>query len=472
MLFPTVEFAIFFLIVFASSWAARGFPLVRKIILLVASYFFYAYWDWRFAILLFETTLANFLLGLWLDSTAGEKARRWIVTATVVLNLSLLAYFKYWGFFLSSLSDLLIALGFERDTKIMETLLPVGISFFTFQGISYVVDIYRRQIRATTAIVDFLLFPSFFPHLVAGPIVRAADILPQLAKPADPNNIRASYAFILIGLGLFKKVVIAHYLAVELVNPIFESPSEYSGLDLLFGAYGYAVQIFCDFSAYSDIAIGIAALFGIEFRPNFDQPYRAASLQDFWRRWHISLSNWLRDYLYITLGGSRHGTLKTYRNLFLTMLLGGLWHGAAWNFVLWGCFHGIGLCLERMVQSKVSLSQFRHRSIQALRIILVFHFVCFTWIFFNADSLATAIEYVTSFKTNLTDSAKILSPFILTLLALGMIGQFLPREFLSKTEQLGHRMPLYLQAAALAALVLVVSSFGPGSLAPFIYFRF
>lgn len=470
MLFPTVEFAIFFLLIFALSWATRLFPLTRKLILLGASYFFYAYWDWRFAVLLFETTLVNFLLGLWLDGTAEERRRRWIVAGTVAFNLSILGYFKYWGFFLSELSELLIALGFQRDTKIMEVLLPVGISFFTFQGISYVVDIYRREIRATTAVVDFLLYPAFFPHLVAGPIVRAADILPQLARPADPHNIRASYAFLLIGMGLFKKVVIAHYLAIELVNPIFESPADYGTLDLLFGVYGYAVQIFCDFSAYSDIAIGVAALFGIEFKPNFDQPYRALSLQDFWRRWHISLSSWLRDYLYISLGGSRHGQLKTYRNLFLTMLLGGLWHGAAWNFVLWGFLHGSGLCIERLLREKLGSAP-RDLFWRPLRVVCVFHFVGLTWIFFNAESFATAWEYLRSFA-NVSEAPKMLSAFTLTLLAAGFVGQFLPPDIVQRVERLGARLPLFAQAAALAMVVLVVSSFGPGALAPFIYFRF
>ena len=471
MLFPTVEFAIFFLLVFATSWAVRPFPLLRKIILLAASYYFYAYWDWRFAVLLFETTLANFLLGLWLDNTTEEKSRRSIVAVAVVLNLSLLAYFKYWGFFVSSFSDLLIALGFQRDTKIMETLLPVGISFFTFQGISYVIDIYRRQIRATTAIVDFLLFPAFFPHLIAGPIVRAADILPQLARPVDANNIRAGFAFMLIGLGLFKKVVIAHYLAIDLVNPIFEAPSDYGSIDLLFGAYGYAVQIFCDFSAYSDLAIGVAALFGIEFRANFDQPYRAISLQDFWRRWHISLSTWLRDYLYIALGGSRLGTLKTYRNLFLTMLLGGLWHGASWNFVLWGCLHGVGLCSERFLRENCG-KWFEHPLWTPIKILMVFHFVCLTWIFFNAETLSQSFEYMTAIGKNENQSIKILSPFVFSLLAVGLIGQFLPNRLLFRTEMAIRRIPLYMQATALAFVVLIVSSFGPGSLAPFIYFRF
>lgn len=470
MLFPTVEFAIFFLLIFSISWAVRNYPTLRKIILLAASYYFYAHWDWRFSILLFETTLANFLLGLWLDQTSDEKHRRWIVSLAVTINLSILAYFKYWGFFLTGLNDLLASLGFQRDAKILDVLLPVGISFFTFQGISYVVDIYRRQIQATTKIVDFLLFPAFFPHLVAGPIVRAADILPQLAKPADPNNIRAAYAFVLIGFGLFKKVVIAHYLAVDLVNPIFESPSDFGFIDLLFGAYGYAVQIYCDFSAYSDIAIGIAALFGIEFKPNFNQPYRAASLQDFWRRWHISLSSWLRDYLYISLGGSRRGSLYTYRNLFLTMVLGGLWHGAAWNFVIWGTLHGAGLCVERFFANRSEkTSQNLYMSI--LSTIAVFHFVCFTWIFFNSDSFTSAVEYITSFS-NLSEDPKIISKFTVTLLILGLVGQFWPADFYPRLERYFARFSLATQALALAGLVVVISALGPGSLAPFIYFRF
>lgn len=470
MLFPTVEFAIFFLVVFAASWAAHRHVMARKLLLLGASYFFYAYWDWRFAFLLAQCSMVNFMLALWLEPLTEQRARKWVMIGAVVFNLGVLGFFKYYGFFMSSMSELLLALGFQRDMKIMEVLLPVGVSFFTFQGISYVTDVYRKEIKATTSPVDMLLLTAFFPHLVAGPIVRASDFLPQLEKPVDPRKIRATRAFMLIGLGLFKKVVIAHYLAVELVNPVFESPSTYGGLDVLFAAYGYAVQIYCDFSAYSDIAIGLAFLLGYEFPRNFNQPYRALTLQDFWRRWHMSLSGFLRDYLYIPLGGSRGGEVKTYRNLFLTMALGGLWHGAAWTFVIWGVLHGAGLCIERLVKDKIGSISLSMPG-KALRLFLVFHFVCLTWIFFNADSFGIATEYLAALG-NVETATKMLTPFVLGILAVGFAGQFLPADLVDRMERGVRIMPLPVQAAALAMIVVMISAFGPGTLAPFIYFKF
>ncbi len=470
MLFPTVEFAIFFLVVFLASWAARPWPTVNKLVLLSASYFFYGWWDWRFMLLLLECSVINYVLALWLEMETTERRRKAVLACSIVFNLGVLAYFKYSGFFLSSLSDLLISLGFERDMKIMEVLLPVGVSFYTFQGISYVMDVYRKEIKAVRSPIDMLLFKSFFPQLVAGPIVRASEFLPQLAKPVDPANIKATRAFLLIALGLFKKVVIAHYLAVELVNPVFESPSTYSSIDLLFGVYGYAVQIYCDFSAYSDIAIGVALLFGYSFPRNFNQPYRALSLQDFWRRWHMSLSGFLRDYLYIPLGGSRGGKVATYRNLFLTMVLGGLWHGAAWNFVIWGVLHGGGLCVERLSKEKgrsLPLGAFG----KVARVFLTFHFVCLTWIFFNADDFGTAAEYIlTTVKGGAT--AHVLTPFTLALLCLGFLGQFLPEDLIDRMEQGVARVPLVAQATVLAMIVVTIGAIGPGTLAPFIYFKF
>ncbi len=470
MLFPTVEFAIFFLVVYLASWACRSWPLANKLVLLGASYFFYGWWDWRFMLLLFECSVINYVLALWLEAETRERRRKMILSLSIGFNLGVLAYFKYSGFFLSSLNDMLHVFGFERDLKIMEVLLPVGVSFYTFQGISYLMDIYRGDIKAVRSPIDLLLFKSFFPQLVAGPIVRASEFLPQLAKPVDANNIRATRAFLLIALGLFKKVVIAHYLAVELVNPIFESPSTYSTVDLLFGVYGYAVQIYCDFSAYSDIAIGVALLFGYSFPRNFNQPYRSQSLRDFWHRWHMSLSSFLRDYLYKPLGGSRGGRLATYRNLFVTMVLGGLWHGAAWNFVFWGILHGGGLCAERFTKESLgSLSTSPWGKV--LRTVLVFHFVCLTWIFFNADSLPVALEYLKALGNGFA-GARVVTPFTLTLLAVGFAGQFLPEDLLDRFEEGIARVPLVAQAAALAMAVVTISAFGPGTLAPFIYFKF
>ncbi len=470
MLFPTIEFAIFFIVVFTASWALKGAPVWRKAFLALASYFFYGYWNWRYVILLLECTAVNYVLALWLEGLVTQRSRKMLITGAVIFNLALLCYFKYWGFFLSSATEMLQAMGFARDAKIMEVLLPAGISFFTFQGLSYVVDVYRGKHRAIRSPVDMLFFKAFFPQLVAGPIVRASELIPQLARDADPNEIRATRAFLLIGLGLFKKIIVAHYLAVDLVNPIFESPSTYGTVDLILGVYGYAVQIYCDFSAYSDMAIGTALLFGYEFPKNFDQPYRASSLRDFWHRWHISLSTWLRDYLYIPLGGSRNGKLKNYRNLFLTMLLGGLWHGAAWNFLVWGSLHGGGLALEKYLGERgIGLKDKGFGKL--VRTVLVFHVVCLTWIFFAAETNGIAFEFLRAFGNTSTETRMVTAPSLL-LLAIGMAGQFVPGDMLDRLEEQGLRVPLVAQAAALGLFVVAIGSMGPGALAPFIYFRF
>lgn len=467
MLFPTVEFAVFFGLVFFLSWAAAPRPGLRKFILLAASYFFYGFWNWRFMFLLFEASLVNYLFGRWIEDCRGPRRRKALLGLGIFFNLAVLGFFKYQGFFMENLSSVLTGLGLSRELPVLEILLPMGISFFTFQGISYIVDVYRKEIPASRSLVDLLLYISFFPQLVAGPIVRARDFMPALREPPPDRKIRAGYAFLLIGLGLFKKVVIAHYLAVTLVEPVFAMPQSWSTVDLLLGVYGYAVQIYCDFSAYSDMAIGFAALLGFEFRKNFDQPYRARSVTEFWRRWHISLSTWLRDYLYIPLGGNRCGSWRTARNLMLTMLLGGLWHGAAWNFVFWGLLHGCALMVERRSRTLTWMPRLREWE----KLVLTFHFVCLTWIFFNASNFGMATEYLLAFG-NTDLPVKMATPFVLTLLGIGMAGQFLPARLIPWLEQRLAFCPVPMQGLVMGAWLVAVTAVGPGTLAPFIYFRF
>ncbi len=411
----------------------------------------------------------NFAFGLWLHR--NQTHRKAIVTAAVGLNLGTLGFFKYYGFFISSLNTLLLSLGLERELPLLEIVLPVGISFFTFQGMSYVIDIYRREIPASKKPVDVLLYISFFPQLVAGPIVRAKDFLQQIDASAIHQRLPSAFAFKLIIVGLFKRVVIANYLSTLLVDEIFQDPSRFSALDILFGVYGYAIQIYCDFSAYTDIAIGVAALLGYHFAQNFDSPYRATSLQSFWRRWHISLSTWLRDYLYISLGGSRGSTLKTYRNLFITMFLGGLWHGAAWNFVIWGTLHGIALGVERALIKGFGRF-YRPRSFyRFLQIVLVFHFVCLTWIFFRASSLELALEILNGLASQ-SFIIERLTPFTLGLILIGLGGQFVPNTWHKKLEHGLAKLPLAVQGAVLALALLLLGSLAPEGVAPFIYFQF
>src|SRR5947209_18684019 len=338
--------------------------------ILLASYVFYGWWDWHFVFLLAASTVVNHVLAVAIFRARGADARKALVGLAVAFDLGLLAYFKYADFFLSSVDNVF------GTSWIANITLPVGVSFYTFMAISYVVDTYRGEL-VPASFARFAVFQAFFPHLVAGPIVRASELLPQLERERDPRTVDVSRAFFLIISGLFLKVVIANHLATNIVDDVFAAPNRHSSLEVLVAIYGYAVQIFADFCGYTNIAIGVALLLGFEFPQNFASPYTAVTLQDFWRRWHMTLSRWLRDYLYIPLGGNRKGRLMTYRNLMLTMLLGGLWHGAAWTFVVWGGIHGLVLSIERA--TGWSPNKWVGR-------VITFHVVCFAWIFFRADS--------------------------------------------------------------------------------------
>jgi alginate O-acetyltransferase complex protein AlgI len=342
MIFPTIEFAAFFLVVLPLSWLLMPRPAMWKPFILAASYFFYGYADIRFVLLLAASTAVN-------QIAAKLLARRHdgrILAAAIVIDLGLLGWFKYYGFFSLAVATTLDRIGLSTPLPLLQVTLPVGISFFTFQAMSYIIDVYRGRTEVARTI-DVAVYEAFFPHLVAGPIVRASEFLPQLSSPRDPRRIEATRALFLIAGGYFKKVVLADLIGTKIVDPVWATPGQHSSMEVLVAIYGYAVEIYCDFSAYSEMAIGLALLLGFRFPDNFDRPYAATSLREFWRRWHMTLSRWLRDYLYVPLGGSRRGNRRTYVNLMITMLLGGLWHGAAWTFVLWGAMHGTGLAGER-----------------------------------------------------------------------------------------------------------------------------
>ena len=351
MVFPTIEFAAFFVVVLLASWLLMPTPKYWKPFIFAASLAFYAAADWRWVFLLLASIVGNQAAATAISRMSAGRARKAVLIGAVAGNLLLLGVFKYLGFFVDSVTGLMSAFGLQGEQQVLELALPVGISFFTFQAISYVVDVYRAKAPLAKPI-DTAVYLSFFPHLVAGPIVRATEFIPQLATPRSPRNIPAAPALFLIAGGLIKKVVLADFLAVNLVDPVFGSPQAFGAVDTATAILGYAAQIYCDFSGYTDIAIGLAMLLGFWFPQNFDQPYRALSLQEFWHRWHMTLSRWLRDYLYIPLGGSKKGPRRTYINLMLTMILGGLWHGAAWTFVIWGTMHGSGLAFERWVRER------------------------------------------------------------------------------------------------------------------------
>jgi D-alanyl-lipoteichoic acid acyltransferase DltB (MBOAT superfamily) len=470
MLFPTLNFLLFFLVVISGFLILQFNYELQKLLLVAASYFFYAQWNWKFCFLLAGSSTMTYLAGVWLDSTRPPARRKLIVGLCVTVHLATLATFKYFDFFVGSWNELMHWMRIDAaGLPFVEIILPVGISFFTFHGISYIVDVYRGDVAVCRKVTDMLLYLSFFPQLVAGPIVRASKFLPQLyQRPA--RDFGVAWPVVLILGGLFKKVVIANYLAVDLVDPVFDDPIHQSGLDLLLGIYGYAVQIYCDFSAYTDMAIGLAALLGYEFPQNFNQPYRAESLRDFWRRWHISLSSWLRDYLYKPLGGSRHGELKTARNLLITMLLGGIWHGAAWKFVFWGALHGLGLGVERYTLGTGAEAR-RGKLGRAIAVVLVFHFVCLGWLFFRADSFDTATLYLQVMaQGGLTLSQT--TPFTLGLIVLGMSLHFLPPDFTRLVAARIERLPYWAVGAGAGVVMVVIAAMGPDGVAPFIYFQF
>src|SRR5690349_4005837 len=417
MLFPTLTFGLFFLLVYAATWSLRASNEWRKIILLVASWYFYGAWDTRFVALLIASGILNWgAARLIVAADDRPKLRKFWLAVGIAINLSILGFFKYYGFFMEQVEHLLHVLGWQRDLAIMQVVLPVGISFFTFQGMSYVIDVYRRKTEPAV-LLDMVLLMSFFPHLVAGPIVRASHLIPQFRKVPELTRGMAAMGIALITWGLFKKAIIASELATGLVDQAFFDPAAHSSVDLISGAYGYAVQIYCDFSAYSDMAVGLAALLGYRFPHNFNQPYRAKSLQDFWRRWHISLSSWLRDYLYISLGGSRHGLTRLCIALMTTMLLGGLWHGASWNFVIWGALHGGVLAIERLWR------EFKPKGAPTLPpiagIIITFHIVLLGWIFFRSASFSDAIAFLGGIGAGGGGSTA-LTPLALALIGIGM----------------------------------------------------
>jgi alginate O-acetyltransferase complex protein AlgI len=460
VLFPTATFAVFFMVVLPVSWALMRRQRTWRVWMLAASYVFYAWWDWRYVFLLAASTLVNHVLALAIYARLGTRAARGLLTVAIAFDLGLLAYFKYANFFLTSADDML------GTDWLVQVGLPVGISFFTFMAISYVVDVHRGELVPTT-LMRFAVFQAFFPHLVAGPIVRASELLPQLERPRDPERVDVSRAFFLIVSGLFLKVVIANELATAIVDDVFAAPGAHSSLEVLVGVYGYAVQIFADFCGYTNIAIGVALLLGFRFPQNFRSPYAAVSLQDFWRRWHMTLSRWLRDYLYIPLGGSRRGRLLTYRNLLLTMVLGGLWHGAAWTFVAWGAIHGAGLAAERALGWRP-----RSASAQWAGRIVTFHVVCFAWIFFRAESFDRAGEVIVRLGTAWGEPSPLVTGGVVLAIAAGIVVQYVRVAPLALLVRGFARLPLPAQAASVAACLALIDTLGPEGVAPFIYFRF
>ena len=468
MLFPTIEFAVFFAVVFAVTWGLNRQNTAKKLFLVAASYFFYGFWSVPYLVLLAGSSAGNWGLAL-LIGRLKDRARLWALWFGVAANLLLLGYFKYVNFFVASFVNAFAAIGVPVSLPFVEVALPIAISFLTFHALSYIIDVYRGVLKPTRSLLDILFYIAFFPHLIAGPIVRAKNFLAQTVRPSNPADIMLGASVILIVGGLFKKVVVANYLGTDFVDPIFQNPTGQSRLDLLLGVYAYGLQIYCDFSAYTDIAIGVANLLGYQFPQNFNQPYRALSVQDFWRRWHMTLSAWLRDYLYIPLGGNRGGRLFTYRNILITMGLGGLWHGASWNFVIWGLLHGAALVVERALG--LTNGDRPSRWPAWLAWLVTFHFVCLTWVFFRSATLTDSMDY---FRTLFLGggSGTLLTPLVVAMFFFGALTQVIPQQWWGRAEHWYDEAPLLAKIALPAIAILAVAMAAPSGVAPFIYFQF
>lgn len=436
---------------------------------LFSLYFYYKSSGIYFLLLIFAT-IADYTLAGLIDASEEKWKRKLYLTLSIVANLGMLAYFKYTNFLFETFADFA---GGEFEPY--DIFLPVGISFFTFQSLSYTLDVYRGNLKHVDHILDYAFYISFFPQLVAGPIVRAADFLPQIHKPTYVSHEMFGRGVFLIATGLFKKAVISDYISINFVDRVFDAPALYTGLENLFAVYGYALQIYCDFSGYSDMAIGIALLLGFHFNTNFDSPYRSKNITEFWRRWHISLSSWLRDYLYISLGGNRKGKVRTYLNLMITMLLGGLWHGASWRFIIWGGLHGAALAVHKFYTEyfKINLDT---KAWHIMRVLLTFHFVCFCWIFFrSADMEAVGVmlrQIFTHFNAPIFFEFVAGYKSVLFLLLVGYILHFIPDRIQNKVEQRVTHMPLVMQAVCVVLVIILVIQTKSAGVQPFIYFQF
>ncbi len=460
MLFNTATYGVFLLVVLALHWPLKTRPRPRQVLLLAASYVFYGAWSVKYLALLAFSTLLDFGVGLALAKAHRPALRRGLLGASLVGNLGLLAAYKYYGFFAANLAALLSELGVQGALPVLEVALPVGISFYTFQTLSYTIDVYRRAIAPTRDLIEFALFVAFFPQLVAGPILRAGEFLPQLKRPPVVSERDVSDGVFRILTGLFKKIVIADYLGSRVVDPVFAAPGDFGAGDALLAVYAYALQIYGDFSGYSDIAVGSARLLGFTLPENFAAPYTALSVRDFWRRWHITLSTWLRDYLYIPLGGSRHGAWRATQAVMVTMLLGGLWHGAAWTFVAWGAWHGLALVVARAVPVRPPAWLAR---------LATFHFVCAGWILFRSSNFTVAGELVAALAR--PHALTVFTLPVAAVLAVGFVSQGLPAGLIGAARDLFARAPALAQAA-LAVIALALFDTMSLTAHPFIYFQF
>ena len=496
MLFNTITYGYFFAIVFVTSWALSRWHRLRLGFLLLSSYVFYAGWTFvgwqeiidaqgldrvvailksiKYVPLLFVATSVDYWLGVALGRQNDPRRRKLFLVVTVLINVGILVFFKYWNWGADTfiwVADKLF--GVRLPDIHFRVELPIGISFFCFMSLSYVVDVYRREIPPCRSYLQYLTYISFFPHLVAGPIIRGRDLLPHLTRPTRLTAETGAEGLFLVAQGLIKKVVIGDFLALNLVDRVFDAPTSYSSVEVLFAMYGYAVQVYCDFSGYSDIATGSALLLGYRFKINFDAPFKSLNIVEFWRRWHVSLSTWLRDYVYISLGGGRRGRLRKYVNVFLTMVVAGVWHGAAWTYFIFGCIQGAALAVTHWVQELRGTRQAATVSLPA-RVVCVaatFTFVALTFTMFRAASLTKALGMYERLTT-LTTYTPNLHWTVLAIIFGALVLQWTPRKIYDWTRDRFIRAPAAAQAVVLVVVAYALRLASTAEAVPFVYFSF
>ncbi len=466
MLFNSIPFIIFFAVVMSAQFIFKN-QRIRRIILLVASYFFYGYWDWRFLSLILLSTCVDYYAGSKIYKTEDKKKRKRYLLISLVTNLGLLGFFKYFNFFIESANSVFGAFGLNLST--LNIILPVGISFYTFQTLSYTIDIYRHRLKPTSSFLNFAVFVAFFPQLVAGPIVRAKEFLPQIERGVKFDRKEIQDGLQIFIFGMIKKVLIADRLAF-FVDKVFDAPVVFNSLTVWLSVIAYSIQIYCDFSGYSDMAIGLAKCMGFDLPINFKMPYVARNITEFWRRWHITLSTWLRDYLYIPLGGNKKGEVKTYINLMITMLLGGLWHGASWNFVIWGGIHGAGLAVHKFILKKRTKLENKNRIITGLSMLFTYMFVITCWVFFRSQSLETSMVVLKKMYLDFAPAIEWLYTPLLFIIPIVIISHIVG-------QLNGEKYPIVDIRKALNQYIILFILFGlfflaPVNPAPFIYFQF
>lgn len=473
MLFYTKTFLLFWAISFGLHFIFRKNNKVWPLLLAVSSSVFYGKLDKRFLLLVIAIAVSDFILGILIEDADKPNKKKTLVIFSVIINLSILGFFKYFNFFISSVSDLLISFGFNPHLQLLKIVLPIGISFFTFESLSYIIEIYRGHMKASRNFIEYYLFIVFFPHLVAGPIIQPKLLIAQFRAGPNITEYKIKKGLWRFLLGLCKKLLIADQLAYFIVDPVFTHPSMFSSTESWIGVIAYSFQIYFDFSGYSDMALGLAQVYGFELPENFNFPYLAKTIREFWRRWHISLSTWLRDYLYFSVGGGRGNRFKKYRNIFITMFLGGVWHGASYNFIIWGSLHGFYIIVSHIYNDYFDSDRRISSKFELIQVLITFLLVTFAWIYFRAENINVAhtiIEKLFTFHWSPVSNIPIVA---LTFIGLGIIYHIIARTgfFYYMDQKFSGKMSDKLTVFILALIVCLVMIFDK-QYSPFIYFQF